>query len=217
MVGGDFINCSATLVSSVKLGITCTSDRKTITKALSSIPCLKVLGKGATMKYSIIEPNENIKRTIELNGVIRVVAEYCDYNLQRQVRIKSLIYAFSIALFLSDYIKADISPVYSEILDLLLSEAMHARPQTADNEDTMLQEVSKSNFILSQKLVEAVSLLQSAEQKASMLHSAAAKLYGWLQKNVSQTGQNAPADTNAAGLSDEELELVLGGYKNEQR
>ena len=204
-------------MSAVKLGVTYTSDRKAIIKALSTIPCLRILDKGTIMRYSIAESNERVKRTIELGNVIRVVAEYSDYNLLRQIRIKSLIYALSIASFLSDYIKIDVSSAYSEILDLMLPEIMRNDQISTDNKDTVLQEVSKSNFILSQKLVEAVSLFEAAEQKASMLHSATIKLYGWLQKNVSQTGQNAPADTNAAGLSDEELELVLGGYKNEQR
>ena len=94
---------------------------------------------------------------------------------------------------------------------------MRAHPKTAYNGDTILQEVSKSNFILSQKLVEAISLLQSAEQKVSMLHSAAAKLYSWLQKNVSQTDQNAFTYANAVDLSDEELELILGGWDNEKQ
>jgi hypothetical protein len=204
-------------VSSVKLGVTYTSDRKAIVKALSTIPYLRILDKGTVMRYSIAESNERIKYTIELSNVIRVVAECSDYNLLRQTRIKSLIYALSIASFLSDYIKIDVSSAYSEILDLMLPEIMRTNQIPTDNKDTVLQEVSKSNFILSQKLVEAVSLFEAAEQKASMLHSATIKLYGWLQKNVGQTGQNAPADINAAGLSDEELELVLGGYKNEQR
>jgi hypothetical protein len=122
----------------------------------------------------------------------------------------------SIASFLSDYIKIDISSAYAEILDLMLPEIMRANLIDTDNKSAVLQEVSKSNFILSQKLVEAVSLLESTELKVSTLHSAAVKLYVWLQKIMSQPGQNAFIGANPAGLSDEELGLITGEKINEK-
>ncbi|MEM3841144.1 MAG: hypothetical protein QXN59_00395 [Candidatus Micrarchaeaceae archaeon] len=198
------------LVSSVSIRLVNSYDKASVLDKLLSLPWLKKIGEGTSIKFKIRGESGTPEIFLDIGDSVRATAKYNQNMDPFHIRLQLLVCVLSVIKLLEGFVFADVNSVYLDMVELLMQNEIKPNMVHRDFCSEIHAELMKSNFVLSQKLAEALNSAEVLKIKNEEMLSILRRIYSWLASDAVTGPGGVKQLIERIGLSQVEAEVLRG-------